>query len=468
MVGSFPSMSTVVLPAPAPLVQERLDNGLRIVVREDHTAPAVAVNLWYGVGSRHELPGRTGLAHLFEHLMFQGSAHVASGEHFGVLEPLGASLNATTSFDRTNYFETVPTGALDLALWLEADRMGGLLEALDQPNLDNQRDVVKNERRQTHDNRPYGTAWERLFALTFPEDHAYHHLPIGSMADLDAASLADVRAFFTEHYSPGNAVLTMVGDVTAAAAVAAATRWFGAIPAVALPPAPVAPGLPPLDGPRLEVVEEDVPAAASYQMWRLPADPSPEVDAAAVALRVLGDGPSSRLQVRLVRREERAASVGAGVERLVGGASTGLVIVRARPGESPEALEDAVAEELDRLAAEGPTDRELEQARAQVEREYLEETASLAGQADELSHHASLFGDPALADTVVDRLAAVTAEQVTAVVRAWLRPAARATVRFVPAPAGAAADPGGADPGGEPATGPTAPDAVPAGSGAAA
>jgi len=152
-------VSTAPVPVAAPLLQQRLDNGLRVVVREDHTAPAVAVNLWYGVGSRHELPGRTGLAHLFEHLMFQGSAHVRSGEHFGLLEPLGASLNATTSFDRTNYFETVPTGALDLALWLEADRMGGLLAALDQPNLDNQRDVVKNERRQTHDNRPYGTAW---------------------------------------------------------------------------------------------------------------------------------------------------------------------------------------------------------------------------------------------------------------------------------------------------------------------
>jgi len=443
-------VSTAPVPAAAPLLQERLDNGLRVVVREDHTAPAVAVNLWYGVGSRHELPGRTGLAHLFEHLMFQGSAHVHSGEHFGLLEPLGASLNATTSFDRTNYFETVPTGALDLALWLEADRMGGLLAALDQPNLDNQRDVVKNERRQTHDNRPYGTAWERLFALTFPPDNAYHHLPIGSMADLDAASLDDVRAFFTEHYSPVNAVLTMVGDVTAAAAVAAAARWFGGIDGGSVPRAPVAPTLSPLTEARLEVVAEDVPAAASYQMWRLPPDPAAAVDAAAVALRVLGDGPSSRLQVRLVRREERAASVGAGVERLVGGSSTGLVIVRARPGESVELMEDAVVEELERLAADGPTDRELAQARAGVEREYLEETASLAGQANELSHHACLFGDAALADGVVDRLAAVTAEQVTELTRTWLRADARATVRFLPgapagpatgAPAGAPADP---------------------------
>ncbi len=439
-------MSTAPVPAAAPLLQERLDNGLRVVVREDHTAPAVAVNLWYGVGSRHEPPGRTGLAHLFEHLMFQGSAHVRSGEHFGLLEPLGAALNATTSFDRTNYFETVPTGALDLALWLEADRMGGLLDALDQPNLDNQRDVVKNERRQTHDNRPYGTAWERLFALAFPPDNAYHHLPIGSMADLDAASLDDVRAFFTRHYSPANAVLTMVGDVTAAAAAAAAARWFGGIDGGTVPPAPVAPTLSPLAQAHLEVVTEDVPAAASYQMWRLPPDPAPAVDAAAVALRVLGDGPSSRLQVRLVRREERAASVGAGVERLVGGSSTGLVIVRARPGESAELMEDAVVEELERLAADGPTDRELAQARAGVEREYLEETASLAGQADELSHHACLFGDAALADGVVDRLAAVTAEQVTELTRTWLRADARATVRFLPGapagtPAGAPADP---------------------------
>ncbi len=421
-----------------PLVTATLPNGLRVVVREEATAPAVALNIWYDVGSRHETPGRTGLAHLFEHLMFQGSANVASGDHFGLLEPIGASLNATTSFDRTNYFETVPTGALDLALWLEADRMGGLLAALDQANLDNQRDVVKNERRQSYDNRPYGTAYERLFALAFPDGHPYHHMPIGSMDDLDAASLADVRAFFSAHYGPGNAVLTLVGNVAAGDALARVERYFGGIPAVPAPPEPQAPGAAPVDGPLLEVVTADVPAAAAYLMWRLPPDGDAACDAAAVALRVLADGPSSRLEVRLVRREESAQGVGGGVERLVGGSSVGLVTVRARDGHAIADLEAAVAQELARLAADGPTDRELAQARAGAEREYLEETATFAGQADELGRHATLFGDPALADTVVDRLAAVTAADVAAVTAAWLTPAASATVRYLPGPGAAA------------------------------
>jgi zinc protease len=399
----------------APLVQHALDNGLRVVVRENHAAPAVAVNLWYEVGSRHEEPGRTGLAHLFEHLMFEGSRNVGSGEHFALLEPLGAGLNASTSFDRTNYYETVPSGALDLALWLEADRMGGLLDALDLPSLDNQRDVVKNERRQSYDNRPYGTAWERLFALGFADPHPYHHMPIGSMDDLDAASLDDVRAFFSRHYGPDNAVLTIVGDVTAEAALAAAARWFDPLAPIgaAAPPPAVAPT--PITSALLDEVREDVPASASYLLWQLPADPDPVCDAAALAIRIVADGPSSRLQNRLVRREERAQAVGGEVERLVGGASAGIVIVRARDGIESAALEDAVAEEFARLAATGPTPRELAQALALITREQLEQTASFGGAADELSHYASLFGDPVLADTVVDRLAAVTPEQIAAV-----------------------------------------------------
>jgi len=183
-------------------LDRRLPNGLRVVAHHDPTTPVVAVNVWYGVGSRREQPSRTGFAHLFEHLMFQGSRQVPGSGHFSMLQGVGASLNGTTSFDRTNYFETVTRHALDLALWLEADRMGSLLEAVTQENLDNQRDVVKNERRQRYDNVPYGTAYERLFAGLFPAGHPYHHLPIGSMADLDAASLEDVHAFFTTWYAP--------------------------------------------------------------------------------------------------------------------------------------------------------------------------------------------------------------------------------------------------------------------------
>ena len=193
--------------------EHRLDNGLRLVLSEDHLTPVAAVCLWYDVGSRQEVEGRTGLAHLFEHLMFQGSAQVKGNGHFELVQGAGGSLNGSTSFERTNYFETMPAHQLELALWLEADRMGSLLSALDQESLDNQRDVVKNERRQRYDNVPYGTAFERMAALVYPEGHPYHHIPIGSMADLDAATLDDARLFFRTNYAPNNAVLAVVGDI---------------------------------------------------------------------------------------------------------------------------------------------------------------------------------------------------------------------------------------------------------------
>jgi zinc protease len=196
-----------------PIVQHTLGNGLRVISSPDHIAPSVAINIWYDVGSRDEEEGRTGFAHLFEHVMFQGSAHVASGQHIALLQAAGAVVNATTWFDRTNYFETLPTGGLDLALWLEADRMGTLLDALTQQNLDNQREVVKEEKRQRYDNVPYGDVQELLDTLTFPPDHPYGHITIGSMEDLDAATLDDVHSFFRRHYLPNNAILSIVGDV---------------------------------------------------------------------------------------------------------------------------------------------------------------------------------------------------------------------------------------------------------------
>ena len=211
--------------------QRRLPNGLRVIVAPDHLAPVVAINLWYDVGSRHEQPGKTGFAHLFEHFMFQGSRHVSKSEHMSLIQGAGGVNNATTFFDRTNYFETLPSHQLDLGLWLEADRMATLLDALSQENLDNQREVVKNEKRQSYDNRPYGSFYEKLMAAVFPADHPYHHTPIGSMADLDAASLDDVISFFREWYAPNNAVLTIAGDVTTDEGFAAADRWFGPIPA---------------------------------------------------------------------------------------------------------------------------------------------------------------------------------------------------------------------------------------------
>ncbi len=205
-----------------PIQTRTLTNGLRVVVSPDHTVPMVTVNLWVDVGSRHEVPGRTGFAHLFEHLMFQGSRNVRSGEHFEALMAEGGRLNATTWFDRTNYFETLPVEAFELALWLEADRHGHLLDAVTQENLDNQRDVVKEEKRQRYDNAPYGHAMRDVYATLFPEGHPYHHPTIGSMEDLEAATLEDVHAFYCTHYGPNNTVLTLVGDVSPCTA---ATAW---------------------------------------------------------------------------------------------------------------------------------------------------------------------------------------------------------------------------------------------------
>ena len=231
-----------------PIERHRLDNGLRVILSHDDSAPIVAVNLWYDVGSKHEKPGRTGFAHLFEHMMFQGSEHVAKGEHFALVQQAGGTLNASTWLDRTNYFETLPSHELELGLWLESDRLASLLPAMTQEKLDNQREVVKNERRCSVDNQPYGTWDERIQAHLFPEGHTYHHPTIGSMEDLNAASLEDVGEFFATYYAPNNAVLTVAGDFDRDAALAMVERHFGPIPANDDLPPPPDMSIPPLIG----------------------------------------------------------------------------------------------------------------------------------------------------------------------------------------------------------------------------
>src|SRR3954463_11338928 len=301
--------------------EHRLANGLRVVLSEDHLTPVAAVCLWYDVGSRHEVGGRTGLAHLFEHLMFQGSASVKGNGHFELVQAAGGSLNGTTSFERTNYFETMPAHQLELALWLEADRMGSLLAALDQESLDNQREVVKNERRQRYDNVPYGTAFERLTALAYPDGHPYHHTPIGSMADLDAASLQDAQEFFRTYYAPNNAVLAVVGDIDPEQTLAWIEKYFGSLKSHDAKPRPRDGSLPETIGEQLrEVVEEEVPARALMAAYRLPHDGTRACDAADLALPVLGGGESSRLYNRLVRRDRTAGAGGLGPPRAGGGA----------------------------------------------------------------------------------------------------------------------------------------------------
>lgn len=418
------------MPLDYPVHERTLANGLRVVVSPDPSVPNVTVNIWVGVGSRHEAPGRTGFAHLFEHLMFQGSRNVASGEHFEALMAQGGRLNATTWFDRTNYFETVPKGALELALWLEADRHGHLLEAVNQANLDNQRDVVKEEKRQRYDNQPYGNALIDVYAATFPEGHPYHHSTIGSMEDLDAASLEDVHAFFRRHYAPDNTVLTLCGDVTPDDGFALVERYFGSIEPNPEPRrGPVDP-LPPLAEPVRVERREDVPNDRLHIAFRLPVDETEEFNAAGLALDALGGLASSRLVRRLVRKEQTALGVHATSWGFVDGVSLGFFVLDVADEADTDAVEAALLEELERFAVEGPTEAEMDAALAQSERSWLSMLASQEERADALSHYTLLHGDAGLVNTHLDRLRAVTPEQVRAAAATWLRPASRAVIAY--------------------------------------
>ena len=291
-----------------PIDTFRLSNGLVVVCSEDHTAPIVAVNLWYHVGSANERAGRTGFAHLFEHMLFQGSADVGSNEHFELIQRAGGTLNGSTWLDRTNYFETVPSNHLELALWLEANRMGYLLPAMNQEKLDNQRDVVKNERRWSLDNQPYGSWWERLPALCYPPEHPFHHSLIGSNEDLDAASLDDISGFFKAYYTPDNAVLSIAGDFEPAQAREWVERYFGPIPKGSGKPTLASTAMPAkLGGWRREVVEDNVALARLFLAFLSPVFGSPDFYAASVCAAVLGLKKGSRLYRSLVR-DRRLAS----------------------------------------------------------------------------------------------------------------------------------------------------------------
>jgi zinc protease len=413
-----------------PIVERRLDNGLRVIASPDHGAPSVAVNLWYDVGSRDEEPGRTGFAHLFEHVMFQGSAHVPSGQHIGLLQAAGASVNATTWFDRTNYFETLPTGGLDLALWLEADRLGTLLDALTQESLDNQREVVKEERRQRYDNVPYGDAMELLNALTFPPDHPYGHTTIGSMEDLNAATLADVQSFFRTHYRPSNAVLSVVGDVEPDDAFGRVERYFGRLNGGSKPVKQATEPLGPLSGSERGEASGVVPAEAVYLSWRLPQRGTREFDAVDLAFSVLGHGQTSRLHKTLVRGTERAEAASASTLGLIGGNSNGIVYARARDGVPIEQLEEDLTREVDRLRSDPPTEQELRRAKAQYARHWLHELVRVDSRADALSEFATLHGDPNLINTRMAEVEAVTGEDIAGVLERWFTADQRATLVY--------------------------------------
>jgi zinc protease len=419
------------MPLDYQIAERTLANGLRVIVSEDHSVPNVTVNLWVNVGSRHEVAGRTGFAHLFEHLMFQGSRNVASGEHFSALMAAGGRLNATTWFDRTNYFETIPRGAMDLALWMEADRHGHLLDAVNQENLDNQRDVVKEEKRQRYDNLPYGNALIDVYAAIFPTGHPYHHATIGSMEDLDAASVQDVHEFFRFHYGPNNTVLTLVGDLSPDEGFDAAERYFGPLPATAAARRGPVEALAPLSEPVRDEHIEDVPSDRLHIAFRLPVDDTPEFFASSLAMDIIGGLATSRFYQRLVRREQIATSTSAHAMGFVDGTSLGFMAIDVADGFTAEAAEAAACEELVRFAAQGPTEIEMESAMAQTERSWLSSLASQEERADHICHHVTLQGDTGYINTFLDRLGEVSAAQVQQAAAQWLMPQSRAVVAYL-------------------------------------
>jgi zinc protease len=416
-----------------PFTDGRLSNGLRLIVAEDHLAPVVAVNIWYNVGSKHEEPGKTGFAHLFEHVMFQGSAHVGKAEHIALVQAAGGTMNGTTWLDRTNYFETLPSHQWELALWLEADRMGTLLDALSQENLDNQREVVKNEKRWSYDNRPYGTWQEKLQGHLFPEEHPYHHSTIGSMADLDAASLEDVQSFFRTWYAPNNAVLSVVGDVDDRQVRAAAEKLFGGIPRNDEIPPLGDLGLPPtLGGERRETVHDRVPLPRIYFGFRAPVFGDTRLDALDVAGQILAGGKGSRLNRRLVREERIAQDVALFTLGFIGGASICAGWVTARPGIDVALVEAAFLEELDRVATEPVTPDELARAHALIEADELGSLQRVEERADRLSMYATLFDEPDLIDRMLPRYLAVTPIDIVNAARDVFRADNRLVLTYLP------------------------------------
>lgn len=407
----------------------RLGNGLRVLVNPDPLAPGIAVNLWYRVGSGDEQPGATGFAHLFEHLMFAGSANVASGEHLEAIQAVGGSANATTSFDRTNYFETVGPHALELALWLEADRMASL--NVDQANLDTQREVVKEEKRQRYDNVPYGDQLQLLLELNFPDAHPYHHPAIGSMPDLDAATLDDVQAFYRTWYQPTGAVLTLAGPITPDQGLDLADRYFGGLPGIDVPARQAAPPLPAHHSSPELVVVRDVPRPVLHTCWRTPQLTHPDRTPLDLAVALLAEGQSSRLYRELVREAELAEGVGSFDLGLARGTSIAVVSARAREGVALEAIEERVLAAVADLAGNGPADAELARAKAAYERQWLEALAPVEDRADQLGFFATHFDDPSRINRELDDIEQVTSDDIQRVVARWLQPEQRATLRYL-------------------------------------
>ncbi len=404
-----------------PFTRHTLANGLDVLVHEDHDCPIVAVNLWYHVGSKNEHPGRTGFAHLFEHLMFEGSQHHDKG-YFQPLQEAGGTLNGSTNADRTNYWEVVPTNALELALWMESDRMGYLLPALTEARFNNQRDVVLNERRQNYENRPYGLAGMAIVAALYPPDHPYHWLTIGDADDLRAAKLDDVKAFFQTYYRPRNASLALAGDVDTAVALELADLYFGELEAGNEPPPVRYTAPPPLTSDIRLMIEDRVELPRLYLAWHSPALFAAEDAELDLVADVLAGGKTSRLYRALVYEQRIATEVAASQNSRELGSFFQLVATAA-PGHTLAEVERAIAIELEKLVDAGPAEIEMERCLAQAEAHFifrLQTVGGFGGKGDQLNAYNVFLGEPGFFERDLERYRRATPSALRTAAARWL------------------------------------------------
>ena len=408
---------------------QKLENGLRVIIAIDRAAPVFGISITYNAGSRNERPGRTGFAHLFEHMMFQGSENVGKGEHFILVFNNGGNMNGTTNEDRTNYYETLPKNQLDLALYLESDRMRSL--AVNQSNLDNQRKAVQEERRLGEDNQPYGHAYLDIDNLAY-DNFAYKHSTIGEMTDLNAASVDDVKDFFRIYYAPSNAVLTLVGDLEPTDALEKVRKYFGNIPSQPAPP-PVDMTEPPHYGERRETIMDPLARTPLVLMaYHIPPGNTPDNYAMRVLASVLAQGESSRLYQHLVKEKQFATRVFVQADTRRG-PSLLYLYAFLRPGVKPEDCEKAFQDEIASVQKDGITPQELEKARIQFLRQQIQSRQTDLGTAMQIGQYTVYFDDPNLINTSVDKFDAVTTDQVKEAARKYLVPQQLAVVTDLPA-----------------------------------
>jgi len=416
-----------------PHTQFTLPNGLHVILHRDPSVPVVAVNLWYHVGSGHERPGRTGFAHLFEHVMFEGSTHVPEGSFDTWLEAAGANNNGSTSVDRTNYYIDLPANALDLALFLESDRMGFLLDDKAPDKINGQRDVVKNEKRQGVDNQPYGQAFIELPAMLYPSSHPYSWSTIGSMEDLTNASFEDVARFFRTFYVPNNASLVIAGDIDIDATRKLVEKWFSEIPR-GKPVPTLAPPTPVLDGVKQKTITDRVQLPRLYLGWHTPGLFKPGDATLDIVANLLAGGKNSRLFKRLVYDLQIAQDVSAFQQSQALG-SNFFIITTARPGQSLDKLQAVIDEELDKMRASPPEAREMTRALNQIEANFfraMERVGGFGGKADQLNSYYKTTGSPDSFARDLERYRAVTAAEVKTAVEQYLPKDRRVELSVVP------------------------------------